>query len=68
MYTNIFVTLDEFPALVVIKPKRERYALFEKNTNSLEDVKGFIDEIIGGSQNFKAMNDSLEFNIFNEDL
>lgn len=49
MYTNIFSTLDTFPALVVIKPKRERYALFEKNINSIDEVKGFIDEIIGGS-------------------
>lgn len=62
-----------FPALIVIKGKRARFAKLEyENTLTSNTLKNYLEDIIGGGGTFKKMHDTLSGNVFstviNEDL
>ena len=46
-YQELFPDIT-IPSLVVVKPKKSRYAIYEKNMSSIEEIKAFVDEVTGG--------------------
>ncbi|CAD8107592.1 unnamed protein product [Paramecium sonneborni] len=67
IYSEVFDDINKFPTAVVIKPKKERYAQLQGEL-TLQTIQDFLDSIISGNVQFKPMKDSLDFNIFKEDL
>jgi len=58
--------VDDAPGIVIIRGKRSRFTKFESEF-SVEKIKDFIDQTLGGSSTFKKMNDSLENALVEED-
>ena len=48
------------PSLIIIKGKKMRWTRYESDDFELEKIRGFIDQTLGGSANFKKMKVSLE--------
>lgn len=63
IYSQIFGEIESFPAILVVKPKKDRFSLYS-GEQSFEKVKDYIDSIISGNVQFKPMKDSLEYNLF----
>jgi hypothetical protein len=56
----MFSNISQLPAIVVVKPKKSRYAVFEKDINNIKEIKAFVDEVTGGFVQFKPMNKPLQ--------
>lgn len=40
--------IDNLPAIIVVKPKKKRYAVFSSTNFQINEIKSFVDEVMGG--------------------
>jgi thioredoxin-like negative regulator of GroEL len=69
LYSKSFPNSGKFPALYIIKGKRERFVKYE-GTFTSGDVKNFVETVISGSAQFSKMTSALEIgrNSIDQDL
>lgn len=51
--------VEQIPALVMVKPKKNRYAVYKNDMNDFKQIQKFVDEVTGGFVQFKQMRQAL---------